>query len=157
MDRQEELVIGFRELYNKMVWLNRMEMEERLKGYKPSEIHCVEYIGKNDDANVTKLAEAFYMTRGAISKLSKKLMEKGLIRSYQKPDNKKEIYFALTLQGEKLYEIHEALHETFRQRDRGVFDRMSREQLEAVFEFVSVYNQHLEDEIDHFRREGKSK
>lgn len=64
-------------------------MEKCLKGYKPSEIHFIEYIAKNVDCNVTKLAESFYMTRGAISKLSKKLMEKGLIESYQKQDNKR--------------------------------------------------------------------
>ena len=35
------------------------------------------------------------MTRGAISKITKKLIKKGIIESYQKPDNKKEIYFRL--------------------------------------------------------------
>ncbi|MDY0393853.1 MarR family transcriptional regulator [Virgibacillus halophilus] len=33
------------------------------------------------------------MTRGAISKLTKKLMKKGFIESYQKPDNKKRNLF----------------------------------------------------------------
>ncbi|MDF2935735.1 MAG: transcriptional regulator, MarR family [Paenibacillaceae bacterium] len=61
------------------------------------------YIGNHADSNVTKLAESFYMTRSAISKITKKLMEKGLIDSYQKPENKKEIYFRLTEQGRRLY------------------------------------------------------
>ena len=34
------------------------------------------------------------MTSGAISKIAKKLIKKGIIESCQKPDNKKEIYFA---------------------------------------------------------------
>lgn len=35
------------------------------------------------------------MTRGAISKLTKKLIEKGLIESYQKSDNKKKSILGL--------------------------------------------------------------
>jgi hypothetical protein len=34
---------------------------------------------------------AFYVTRGAISRMTKKLIQKGLVESYQKSENKKEI------------------------------------------------------------------
>ncbi len=91
-------------------------MEDSLRGYKSSEVHCIDYIGRNADSNVTKLAESFYMTRGAISKLTKKLIKKGVIQSYQKPDNKKEIYFRLTEPGKAIYKIHEELHKEFRER-----------------------------------------
>ena len=37
---------GFQGLFNKMVWLNRLKMEESLKGHKPSEVHCIEFIEK---------------------------------------------------------------------------------------------------------------
>ncbi|MDF2722712.1 MAG: MarR family transcriptional regulator, partial [Paenibacillus sp.] len=99
MNKEEQVMTGFRDLYNKMVWLNKDKMETSLKGYKSSEVHCIEYIGKHADSNVTKLAESFYMTRGAISKITQKLIKKGLIENYQKSDNKKEIYFRLTEQG----------------------------------------------------------
>ena len=72
MNKEEQVITGFRELFNKMVWLNKFKMEKSLKGYKSSEVHCIEYIGRNVDSNVTKLAESFYMTRGAISKLTRK-------------------------------------------------------------------------------------
>ncbi|WP_217598169.1 MarR family transcriptional regulator, partial [Cohnella sp. GbtcB17] len=74
------------------------------------------------DASVTKLAERIYMTRSAISKIAKKLMEMGLIESYQKPENKKEIYFKLSEQGEAVSRIHEELHNVFRERDRAIFE-----------------------------------
>ena len=102
MNKEEQVIMGFRDLFNKMAWLNKFKMEERLKEYKPSEVHCIEYIGKNVDSNVTKLAESFYMTRSAMSKITKKLIEKGFIESYQKRDNKKEIYFRLTNKVKKL-------------------------------------------------------
>lgn len=101
MNKKEQTTTEFRVLFNKLAWLNKQKMEEALKEYKPSEVHCIESIGKSVDPNVTKLAESLYMTRGAISKITKKLIKKDVIESYQKPENKKEIYFKLTEQGKK--------------------------------------------------------
>ena len=86
MNKEEQVISGFRDLFNKLACLNKSKMEKCLKGYKPSEIHFIEYIAKNVDCNVTKLADSFYMTRGAISKLSKKLMENGLILNLLKKE-----------------------------------------------------------------------
>jgi DNA-binding MarR family transcriptional regulator len=144
MDKQEQLIVGFTDLVNKMTWLNRPLMEERLKGYKNSEIHCIEYVGGTEDPNVTKLAESFYMTRGAISKLTKKLMEKGALESYRKPDNKKEIYFRLTARGSAVNRAHEQLHKEFLERDRTVFDQVTEEQIDSMLSFVGTYSSYLD-------------
>lgn len=147
MNKEEQVMMGFRDLLNKTVWLNKFKMEESLKGYKSSEVHCIEYIGRNVDCNVTKLAEYFYMTRGAISKLTKKLIQKGVIESYQKPDNKKEIYFRLTEKGKGVYNIHEELHKEFQERDKVVFEKVTDEQFNIMISFVENYNQHLDEQI----------
>ncbi|MBP2657445.1 MAG: MarR family transcriptional regulator [Firmicutes bacterium] len=147
MNKEEQVIMGFRDLFNKMVWLNKFKMEDSLKGYKSSEVHCVEYIGRNVDSNVTKLAESFYMTSGAISKLTKKLIKKGIIESYQKPDNKKEIYFRLTEQGKIIYKIHEELHNEFQERDKAVFEQVTEEQFDSMLSFVKKYSRHLDAEI----------
>ncbi|MFF2089460.1 MarR family winged helix-turn-helix transcriptional regulator [Paenibacillus sp. NPDC058174] len=147
MNKEDQVMKGFRDLYNKIVLLNKDKMEESLKGYKPSEVHCMEYIEKNADSNVTKLADAFYMTRGAISKLTKKLIQKGLIESYQKSDNKKEIYFRLTEQGKVIYNIHEDLHKEFQERDKVVFEEVTDKQFDTMLRFLAKYNSHLDEEI----------
>ena len=147
MNKEEQVKMGFRDLYNKMSWLNKSKMEVSLKGYKPSEVHCIECIEKNVDPNVTKLAESLYMTRSAISKITKKLMEKGLIESYQKPDNKKEIYFRLTEQGKVIYNVHEELHQEFQERDKEVFEQITKEQFDSMLNFVEKYSRHLDSEI----------
>ncbi|WP_248926901.1 MarR family winged helix-turn-helix transcriptional regulator [Paenibacillus hamazuiensis] len=147
MNKEDQVKTVFRDLFNKMVYLNKFKMEDSLKGYKPSEVHCIEYIGKNADSNVTKLAEAFYMTRGAISKLTQKLIKKGLIESYQKPDNKKEIYFRITEQGKVIYKIHEELHEEFRKRDKVIFEQVTEEQFDGMLSFLEKYSRHLDAEI----------
>ncbi|MBK5346530.1 MarR family transcriptional regulator [Bacillus sp. TH22] len=147
MNKEEKVIVGFRDLYNKIVWLNKDKMEDSLKGYNSSEVHCIEYIEKNVDSNVTKLAEAFYMTRGAISRITKKLIKKGLIESYQKSDNKKEIYFRLTEQGKVIYKIHEDLHKEFEERDKVVFDQVTEEEFDSILSFVEKYSRHLDTEI----------
>ncbi|MED3084978.1 MarR family transcriptional regulator [Bacillus toyonensis] len=147
MNKEEKIIVGFRDLYNKIVWLNKDKMEDSLKGYNSSEVHCIEYIEKNVDSNVTKLAESFYMTRGAISRITKKLIKKGLIESYQKSDNKKEIYFRLTEQGKVIYKIHEDLHKEFEERDKVVFDQVTEEEFDSILSFVEKYSRHLDTEI----------
>jgi len=147
MNKEEKVIMGFRDLFNKLVWLNKSKMEEGLKGYKPSEVHCIEYIGKNVDSNVTKLAESFYMTRGAISKITKKLMDKGFIESYQKSENKKEIYFRLTEQGKVIDKVHDELHKEFQERDKAVFEQVTEEQFDSMLSFVEKYSSHLDAEI----------
>ncbi|PFE29314.1 MarR family transcriptional regulator [Bacillus anthracis] len=147
MNKEEQVMNGFRELYNKLVWLNKDKMEEGLKGFKSSEVHCIEYIENNADSNVTQLAEAFYVTRGAISRMTKKLIQKGLIESYQKSGNKKEIYFRLTEQGKEIYKIHEDLHNEFHERDKAVFEEVTEEEFDSIISFVEKYSKHLDAEI----------
>ena len=147
MNKEEQVKKSFRELYNKMAWLNKLKMEESLKDYKSSEVHYIECIGRNIDSNVTKLAESLYMTRGAISKLAKKLINKGIIESYQKPENKKEIYFKLTEKGQEIYKLHEKLHKEFEERDKIVFEQVTEEQFDSMLNFVEKYSKHLDAEI----------
>lgn len=151
MNKEEQVIEGFRDILNKLICLNKFKMEESLKGYQSSEVHCIEYLGRNEgrneESNVTKLAESFYMTRGAISKMTKKLAEKGAIESYQKPENKKEIYFRLTAQGKSVYHIHEQLHKEFQERDKAVFAQIADEQFDQILDFVEKYCNHLDAEI----------
>ncbi|MGN6714180.1 MarR family winged helix-turn-helix transcriptional regulator [Anaerocolumna jejuensis] len=155
MNKEEQVIMGFRELVNKMAWLNKFKMEESLKGYKSSEIHYIECIEKNADSNVTKLAEALYMTRGAISKMTKKLEKRGIIESYQKPDNKKEIYFRLTEQGQEIYKLYEELHKEFRERDEAVFEQVTEEQFDNMLSFLEKYSKHLDAEIKKLGMDNK--
>jgi len=147
MNKEDQVIMGFRDLFNKMAWLNKLKMEDSLKDYKSSEVHYIECIGRNVDSNVTKLAESLYMTRGAISKMAKKLIEKGVIESHQKPDNKKEIYFRLTEKGQRIYKVHEELHKEFQERDKAVFEQVTEEQFDSMLSFMEKYSKHLDAEI----------
>lgn len=147
VDKEEQMILEIRQVFNKMAWLNKVKMEKALEGHNPSEVHCIEYIGKHPETNVTQLAAAFFMTKGAISKLTQKLINKELIKRYQKKENKKEVYFCLTDKGQKVFDIHEKLHQEFRQRDQAILSELTSEQIDKVLSFTERYSQHLDSEI----------
>lgn len=148
MDAQQQFRASLTTLLDKITLLSKSQLETQLKGFKPAEVHTIEFIGKHQDVNVTKIADAMFVTRGAVSKLTKRLMARELIERYQKPDNKKEIYFRLTPQGRGVFLTHEQLDKEFQQRDQPVFDQTDPVQLQTVLAFLDRYNQHLDHEIE---------
>jgi len=76
----------------------------------PSEIHTLCFIGTMPGIRITDLAVQLGVTKGAISKIAKKMEEKGLIEKYREPGNDKEILLMLTPTGKKAYLGHEEYH-----------------------------------------------
>ena len=69
-----------------------------------SERHMLDRIGANPPMNLTELARASGVTKGAISQIVKKLETKGVIRRYKKAANDKEVFIELTETGKKTCE-----------------------------------------------------
>ena len=84
------------------------EIHDYGNGYLMSEIeaHTLGYICDHENTTVTHLAADTYRTKGTVSKMLKKLEEKGLIERKQKQDNKKWVYFLPTPEGLRVNEIH---------------------------------------------------
>lgn len=143
MDKRLALISEMLELANEITWLNKPKLEQELKGYSLNEIELIEKIAKIPHPNVTKLANASYMTRGAISKQTKKMLSQGLIESYQKPENKKERYFRLTAEGQRLNQLHQKLHQEFLEENEMVFQRMTKEEYDTVFRFIGRFRENL--------------
>jgi len=73
-------------------------------GLYHSERHMLDRIGDNPDMNITDLARASRVTKGAISQIVKKLETKEIIRRYKKAANDKEVFIQLTEAGRVVYE-----------------------------------------------------
>lgn len=147
MKEQEEIMLSLTDLFNKMDQLRKPQMVEKFQGYSFLEIACIEFIAKLDEPNVTKLADQLYVTRGAISKATKKLLQKEDIATFQNADNKKEIYFKLTAKGKKINQQHEQLHDEFLISDQPVFESFSSKDLDTILQFTQLYNEHLDKEL----------
>nr|WP_207730126.1 MarR family transcriptional regulator [Clostridium botulinum] len=139
---------GFKEIYEKEEILGKIAFRGEYEKYGVSEIHCIDFIGKIENPNVTKISENMNMTRGAISKICKKLLNNKLIDKYKKPENDKEIYFKLTKSGEELYKRHEIKHKKWEERNNNFFKNVDREEQEIVASFLKKFNNFLDKIIE---------
>lgn len=144
MDRGEHLLDALGAVMNKKRTLDRNEWKAAAQDLNPTELLCVEYVGQHASVNSTRLAEALCITTGAASKLTKRLLTKGILLRYQKPENQKEVFFRLTESGERLYEILSGIRKKLNQRDQPVFDRLSDDQYETILDFTRGYSEHLD-------------
>ncbi|HEY4399602.1 MAG TPA: MarR family transcriptional regulator [Lactobacillaceae bacterium] len=144
-EKQQALIGEMADLFGKISAYNKPIMERVFADLTLSEIETIELIATIEDANVTKLAEKSYMTRGAISKMAKKMQAKNLIETYQHASNKKEIYFRLTPAGEAIEQQHRQMHAEFFKRDQVVFEQVSEKTLDDMRAFIATYTQYMDD------------
>ncbi len=148
MDNINSIMKSFKEIYEKEETLGKIAFKGEYEDYGVSEIHCIDLIGKIENPNVTKISESMNMTRGAISKICKRLLNSKLIDKYKKPDNDKEIYFKLTELGEKLYKHHEIKHKQWEERNNKFFKNIDKKEQEVVASFLKKFNNYLDKIIE---------
>lgn len=148
MKEQELLLKEIALMLERQDMLSKLTESQCLDEYGYSETHCIDFIGRLELPNVTKVAEHMGMTRGAISKMTKKLLAKGLIEKYTLETNRKEVYFRLTEQGKLLFEEHDKRHKRWEKRDMEFLARYSKEDVKTVYRFMREFNEYLENQIE---------
>ncbi len=147
MKKHELLLKELALMLERQDMLSQLTENQCLNEYSYSETHCIDFIGRLELPNVTKLAEHMRMTRGAISKMTKKLLAKGMIEKYTLETNKKEIYFRLTEQGQLVFEEHAKRHRLWEKRDMEFLARYPKEEIATVYTFMQEFNAYLEEQI----------
>ena len=84
MEREELLMDALWKMFQRRWALDKTVWRQASEDLNPTELRCIEYVGNHANVNATRLAEAFFMTTGATSKLTKKLLAKGFLVRYQK-------------------------------------------------------------------------
>jgi DNA-binding MarR family transcriptional regulator len=87
------------------------------------------------------------MTSGAISQVTKKLLDKGLIEAYKKPGNRKEVFSRLTSLGERVCEGHQTHHENMIGVLHEFMTRLNEKETQVVFDFLDSVSQGIENVI----------
>lgn len=151
-----DLLNLFKEYGDKQEILSKLREDKSLRRYNSSELHIIAAIGDLEQPNVTSLAEHMGMTRGGICKNVKKLTEAGLISSYQRDGNAKNIYYRLTNVGKAIYEKHAEAHEAWLERDIVFMKSFSGQQLEQITDFMRQYIKHIDQRIAESENNGKS-
>lgn len=137
----------FAEFLEKQDTLSKLTEHEKLHDYGYSEIHVIAAIGDLDEPNVTQIAKTLSLTKGAISKITRKLIASNLVEAYSLPGNRQKIFFKLTSEGRFLYEEHEKRHKKWRQRDTRFLEQFTGRQLEQISDFMTAYNAYLNEQI----------
>ncbi|MDD6306930.1 MAG: MarR family transcriptional regulator [Clostridiales bacterium] len=148
MKEQELLLKEISLMLERQDMLSKLTESSCLDEYGYSETHCIDFIGRLELPNVTKIAEHMGMTRGAISKMTKKLLAKGLIEKYTLETNKKEIYFKLTDQGKMLFDEHAKRHRMWEKRDMEFLEKYGKEEVDVLYKFMKEFNGYLEQQIE---------
>lgn len=143
-----ELMKLFVKYMEKQEILSKLTEDEKLHGYNYSEIHTIAAIGDLENPNVTQIANSMNVTRGAISKITKKLLEQNLIESYQRDGNKQKIFFRLTESGQFLYDEHAKRHNLWLKRDNAFIERFDLKTIEQIEEFMKAFNDYLQTQIE---------
>lgn len=143
-----ELMKLFVKYMEKQEILSKLTEDEKLHGYNYSEIHTIAAIGDLENPNVTQIANSMNVTRGAISKITKKLLEQNLIESYQRDSNKQKIFFRLTESGQFLYDEHAKRHNLWLKRDNAFIERFDLKTIEQIEEFMKAFNDYLQTQIE---------
>ncbi|OAB40909.1 MarR family transcriptional regulator [Paenibacillus macquariensis subsp. defensor] len=73
-------------------------------------LHVLDAIGKLEPINGITISKQFGISKGSVSKITRKLLDKHIILIEYLPDNKKEILFRTTPVGKEIYHLHRALH-----------------------------------------------
>ncbi|MNI55972.1 hypothetical protein D3C73_1109540 [compost metagenome] len=80
-------------------------------------LHVIDAVGQLEPVNGASISKEFAIPKGSVSKITRRLLDKGILRTELLPDNKKEVLFRTTPLGQEIYKLHQALH---KQMDAGI-------------------------------------
>ncbi|MGZ0049589.1 MarR family transcriptional regulator [Brevibacillus gelatini] len=117
---------------------------QQLGSLSVTELHVISVIGKNTRMNVTTIAQNIGVTKSAISKITVKLLKKGLLERFQLEDNQKEVFFRLTKVGELVNSIHDSFHAQLEKKMYRFLDNFSEAELTCIARFIGEATKELE-------------
>lgn len=109
-----------------------------------SEIHTLQAIGETSGIILTELALKLDVSKSAVSKFVKKLLEKDLITKSKLPENKKEVVFSLTEKGNTAYRGHKKFkYETFKPIFK-ILSKLTKDEIDFLEKFLGELSYEVE-------------
>lgn len=144
---QNELFNNISEFIQKQDTLCKLTQSQKLNELSYSEIGFIKAVGKIEQPNGVEIAKYMTMTKGAITKIAKKLLDKGIVETYTIPENKQKIFYKLTKSGQDLFNAHEKRHILWIERDSVFFNQFDKQKLSEFSKFLDEYNNFLDTQI----------
>lgn len=105
---------------------------EMLRDSTITAMHVIDVIGRLEPVNGITVAEQSHIPRGTVSKVTRRLLSKNLLRTESLPNNKKEILFRLTPLGRELFQVHRAFDEQMEKGFVQFLQRYSEDELQFL-------------------------
>lgn len=144
----ELMVAKLSEIFQMFTEFNDKGFKENYSDLNINEVHAIDYIGRTENANVTKITNHLKITKGGVTKITKKLMLKKYISSYQIEENKKEKYFNLTEKGKEIFIKHKTLHIESINRDKKIFEDFDENEKEVISNFLDILKKDFEEKLN---------
>lgn len=88
------------------------------------------------------------MTRGGISKIATRLIEKNLITTYKSPTNQKKVFYKLTSVGERVNTIHNQLHKENHENICNIASKYTAQEQDIILKFIKdLQDNNMKNEI----------
>lgn len=113
-----------------------------------SELSLMTLIGDFENIRVTELALKYGATKGAISKMVKKLVQKELVKKSRTQENEKEVLLSLTAMGMTIYNEKEAHFEKLSADVSKELESLTEEQRISLFNILDIVEAHIDEHLD---------
>jgi DNA-binding MarR family transcriptional regulator len=113
-----------------------------------SELNLMTLIGDFENIKVTELALKYGATKGAISKMVKKLVQKDLVKKSRTQENEKEVLLSLTAMGRVIYNEKEAHFEKLTSDVTKELEGLTPEQRASLFNVLYLVEDHIDEHLN---------
>ena len=96
---------------------------EILRDSTPMTLRVIDAIGRMEPVNGITISERYRIPKGTVSKITRRLIDQGLISHERLPNNRKELLFRLTPLGRDLFDLHRTFDERM---ERGFIQFLQR-------------------------------
>lgn len=111
----------------------------------PAEVHMIEIIGTYEKITTTKLAEVLGITKGAVSQITRKLLEKNLITKVPSKEKTNQVLISLTEKGSIVYSCHRDMHKEMLDKIDELLSELSDEEKNALNKIIRVIEESIND------------
>lgn len=110
-----------------------------------AEVHMIEMIGFYEVITTTKLAEKLNITKGAVSQITRKLLEKDLIMKIPSTEKNNEVLISLTDKGRIVYSYHQNMHKEMLKKIDLVLSNLSDEGKMSLDQIIQIIDESLDE------------
>ena len=145
----EEVMNFFESAYRLINKYNQKTKTAKMYGTEDllysAEVHMIEIIGSYETITTTKLAKTLGITKGAVSQITHKLLEKNLIVKIPSTEKSNEVLISLTEKGIIVYSYHQNMHKNMMERIDSIVCDLSEEGKKALVQIIQVIDESLDN------------